>query len=101
MKYPVLATTAALFAMAMGTAATAGDLQAKISSCLSRHANATQAAAITLECTASDGKLANCKVVDSNAPSKGFESAAMCVAEAIPMPGKTGQVRVPVRFPGS
>jgi hypothetical protein len=103
MKYPILTATATamIAALISSSAASAGDLQSKISSCLARHANANQAAAITLECTAGDGKLANCKVVESNAPSKGFEAAAMCVAEAIPMAGKTGQVRVPVRFPGS
>ena len=49
--------------------------------------------------TAAGGKLADCKVVESNG-SKGFEKAAMCVADALPIGTKTGDIKVPIRFPG-
>lgn len=86
--------------MSFSGSASAASLQDQMTNCLTRHANTRQAASITLECTADGGKLSSCKVVESQAPSKGFESAAICVAEVLPMAGKTGTIRVPVRFPG-
>lgn len=99
MKYPLFiagVVGAAMVASSVGAA----DLQGQISGCLAKHANPRQAANIMLSCTAADGKLSNCTVVESDAPSKGFEAAAMCVAAVLPMGAKTGPVRVPVRFPG-
>lgn len=101
MKYPAYVAAGLLAALSLAGPAAAGSLQDKMESCLSKHANTRQAATITLECTATDGKLSACKVVQSQAPSPGFEKAAMCVAEVLPMGGKSGVVRVPVRFPGA
>ena len=50
--------------------------------------------------TADAGKLSDCKVVDNSAAGKGFDKAAMCIAEKLPMGAKTGTVKVPFRFPG-
>lgn len=53
-----------------------------------------------LECTADGGKLTGCKVLENSVPGKGFDKAALCVADALPMGSKTGTVKVPMRFPG-
>jgi hypothetical protein len=100
MKRPILMAVGIVAALAFVGQASAAGLQDQIQNCLEKHANTSQAAAITLECTAADGKLSACKVVDSNAPSKGFEAAAVCVAQVLPVGGKTGVIRVPLRFPG-
>ena len=83
-----------------GTAfADAAGLKAATSSCLTKHANTKDAANVTLECTAADGKLGGCKIVD-NSGAAGFGQAAVCVAGYLPIGDKTGTVRLPVRFPG-
>ncbi|NBU28538.1 MAG: hypothetical protein EBS42_10135 [Caulobacteraceae bacterium] len=87
--------------MSVSVPASAADLSAQMGKCLTKHANTKQAANITVECTAADGKLSGCKVIQSEAPSKGFEQAAICVAEVLPMGAKSGTIRVPVRFPGA
>jgi hypothetical protein len=68
--------------------------------CLQQFANTRDAAQVMLECTADAGKLTECKVVDNSAAGKGFDKAAMCIAEKLPMGAKTGTVKVPFRFPG-
>ena len=83
-----------------GSASAASDFQARVDSCLERHANTHDAASVTLQCTAGGGKLTDCKVVDNSMPGKGFDKAAMCVAEALPMGSKTGDIKIPVRFTG-
>jgi hypothetical protein len=40
-------------------------------------------------------------VLDNSAGGKGFDKAALCVADYLPVGGKTGTIKVPVRFPGS
>ena len=40
------------------------------------------------------------KVLSDSAAGKGFDKAALCVADALPMGSKTGTVKVPMRFPG-
>jgi hypothetical protein len=77
----------------------AADFQAQMNACLERHANTRDKANVLLECEAQNGKLVNCKAIENNA-SKGFEKAAICIAESMPMAGKTGAIRVPFRFPG-
>jgi hypothetical protein len=99
-KIAVLAATL-LGAASAATHVSAADLKSQMDKCLSQHANGTQAAVVTLECTATAGKLSDCKVVSSEAPSKGFEKAAICVADALPMGSKSGTVRVPIRFTGA
>jgi hypothetical protein len=50
---------------------------------------------------ATGGKLANCKVVENTGPAgKGFDKAAVCIADSMPMGSKTGTIRVPFRFSG-
>jgi hypothetical protein len=51
-----------------------------------------------LECTAADGKLTDCKVLEAPAPANGFDKAAMCVAEVLPVGTRTGSIKVPVKF---
>lgn len=80
-------------------ACVAADFQDQMNQCLQEHANTHDKANVMLECDAEGGKLTNCKVVE-NSGSKGFEAAAICIASAMPMAGKTGTIRVPFRFPG-
>ena len=95
------AVATAVAALAIAGSACAADFQAQVDRCLSAHANTHDAASVMLECDANGGKLANCKVLENSAPaSKGFDKAALCVAEALPMPGKTGAVKIPLRFAG-
>ena len=68
---------------------------------LFRSANTHDAATVTLQCTAAGGKLSECKVVDNTTPGKGFDKAALCVADSLPMGTKSGSVKVPIRFSGA
>jgi hypothetical protein len=98
-----IAITAGLlgaFAIAGSAAADAKSYQAAVERCLNQFANTSDAATVTLECTAAGGKLDVCKVLD-NTGGKGFGSAAMCVAKEIPIGEKTGAIKVPVRFAGA
>lgn len=100
MKYSIrLAAGIIAFASVAGTAS-AGSFQDAMDSCLSRYANAHDSALVVLECTAGGGKLSACKVVQSDGSSKGFDKAAMCVADALPIGSKVGDIKVPIRFPG-
>jgi hypothetical protein len=81
-------------------ASVAADFQEQMNSCLEKHANTHDKATVLLECDAQNGKLANCKVIEDSAAGKGFDKAAMCIADAMPMAGKTGTIRVPFRFSG-
>jgi hypothetical protein len=82
-------------------ASSAGSFEESMSRCLTKHANTRDSAMVMLECTADGGKLANCTVVSDSSGGKGFDKAALCVADALPMGSKTGTVKVPMRFPGS
>lgn len=87
-------------ALSLAGQASAADFADAMGKCLTKNANTRDAAMVMLECTADGGKLTACKVVDNNAPGKGFDKAALCVADALPMGSKTGVVKVPMRFPG-
>ena len=78
----------------------AASFQEAMGKCLTKNANTKDAATVMLQCTAAGGKLAGCSVVSDSAPGKGFDKAALCVAEAMPMGDKTGDVKIPMRFPG-
>lgn len=91
----------AVLSLSLVGASSAGSFEESMSKCLTKHANTRDAAMVMLECTAADGKLSNCSVVSDSSGGKGFDKAALCVAEALPMGSKTGQVKVPMRFPGS
>lgn len=79
----------------------AGDLSDQFSSCVSKFANDKQSVSVMLECTAADGKLSDCKVTDAPSPANGFDKAALCVADALPIGSKTGTVKVPIHFQGA
>ena len=87
-------------AAAFAGSATAADFQESMGRCLAKNANTHDSAMVMLECTADGGKLSGCKVLENSQPAKGFDKAALCVAEVLPMGAKTGVVKVPVRFPG-
>jgi hypothetical protein len=101
MKYPIAiaAGIAGSFFVAQAASA-AGGFEDQMGRCLQQFANTRDAAQVMLECTADAGKLTDCKVVDNSAAGKGFDKAAMCIAEKLPMGAKTGTVKVPFRFPG-
>jgi hypothetical protein len=101
MKYPIAiaAGLAASLFVAQSTLA-AGGFEEAMGACLAKHANTRDAAQVMLECNADGGKLSACKVVSDSAAGKGFDKAAVCIAEKLPMAGKTGAVKVPFRFPG-
>lgn len=85
-------------AFAFSAAASAGDLAQQFSDCAAKFANPKLAASVMLECTAAGGKLNDCKVLEAPSPANGFDKAAMCVAEALPIGSKTGAIKVPVKF---
>ncbi len=84
--------------LAFSASATAGGLTEQFSSCVAKFANPKVGATVMLECTAGDGKLSDCKVIDAPSPANGFDKAAMCVAEVLPVGSKTGTIKVPVKF---
>lgn len=86
--------------LALASAASAASFQDSMAKCLTQNANTKDAATVMLSCTANGGKLTGCTVVSDSAPGKGFDKAALCVAAALPMGDKTGDVKVPMRFPG-
>lgn len=86
------------FAVAFATPAVAGTFADEFSKCVSKYARSTQAATVTLECTAADGKVSDCKVTEGPVPRNGFDKAALCVAEVLPIGTKTGTISFPVKF---
>jgi hypothetical protein len=85
----------------IGAASASASFQERVDQCLEKHANTHDAASVTLQCTAGGGKLSDCKVLDNTAPGRGFDKAAMCVAESLPMGAKTGDIKIPVKFTGT
>jgi len=100
MKKIIVLMTGVGMSLALTGATTAATFQESMSKCLVKNANVKDAAVVMLSCTAADGKLSACKVVSDSMPGKGFDKAALCVADAMPMGSKTGEVNVPMRFPG-
>jgi hypothetical protein len=86
--------------LALTGAASAASFQESMAKCLTKNANTRDAATVMLQCTAAGGKLGGCSVVSDSAPGKGFDKAALCVAEAMPIGDKSGDVKIPMRFPG-
>jgi hypothetical protein len=78
--------------------AVAGSLAEQFASCAQRYATTSRSASVMLECTAADGKLTNCHVLEAPTPVAGFDRAAMCVAEALPIGTRTGTIKVPIKF---
>jgi hypothetical protein len=81
-------------------ASSAASFQESMTKCLTKNANTRDAATVMLQCTANGGKLEGCNVVSDSAPGKGFDKAALCVAQAMPMGDKSGELKIPMRFPG-
>ncbi|MAK81132.1 hypothetical protein [Phenylobacterium sp.] len=90
-----------LISLVLASASAAASFEESMARCISKHANTRDAATVMLECSADGGKLSGCVVLQDSAAGKGFDKAALCVADALPMGSKTGQVKVPMRFPGS
>ena len=86
--------------LVVSSATTAASFEESMARCLSKNANTRDSAVVMLDCNADGGKLSGCKVLSDTAPGKGFDKAALCVAEVLPMGSKTGEVKVPMRFPG-
>jgi hypothetical protein len=84
----------------LASATAAASFEESMARCLSKNANTRDSAVVMLDCTAQGGKLSGCKVASDSAPGKGFDKAALCVAEVLPIGAKTGEVKVPLRFPG-
>lgn len=84
--------------LGLSAAAFGGSLSDQYISCVTKHADPKVGATVMLECIAGDGKLTNCKVLEAPSPANGFDKAAMCVAEAIPVGSKTGPIKVPLKF---
>ena len=89
-----------VLSFALVGASSAASFQDAMASCLTKNANTKDSATVMLQCTAGGGKLTGCTVVSDSAPGKGFDKAALCVAQAMPMGDKSGDVKVPMRFPG-
>ena len=89
---------AIVMAGAVVAPATAGDLTQVFHTCVTKFARSTDAATVTLECVAADGKVSNCKVTAAPSPSNGFDKAALCVADALPVGTKTGTISFPIKF---
>lgn len=97
MKKTNLLLAAAVVAI-LSPAAPAAGLSEQFSTCVGKFADPKVAATVMLECTAADGKLNACKVLEAPSPAKGFDKAAMCVAEVLPVGTRTGTIKVPVKF---
>lgn len=78
--------------------ACAGSLAEQFASCAAKFASSKAAASVMLECTAADGKLTDCKVTEATPASGGFDKAALCVADALPVGSRTGSIKVPIKF---
>lgn len=79
----------------------AASLNDEFGNCVERFANNKQSASVVLECKATNGKLTDCKVTVAPSPDNGFDKAALCVANLLPIGSKTGTVKVPIRFQGA
>lgn len=90
--------------LALATEVSAGAFEANVEKCLNKHVSARDSgvsSTVMLECTADNGKLSACKVVEDAKPGKGFDKAAVCVAETMNLGTKTGPVKVPMKFAGA
>jgi len=100
MKKVIAVTGGISLSLILAGATSAASFEESMSRCLSKNANTRDAATVMLDCSADAGKLSACKVVSESVPGKGFDKAALCVAEVLPIGSRTGQVKVPLRFPG-
>lgn len=92
----LLATSVVLVGLT-GSSYAAGLAEA-YGSCVEKFANHKQTVTVMLQCTAAGGKLTDCKVLEAPSPANGFDKAALCVADFLPIGSKTGQIKVPILF---
>ena len=90
--------TAATAVVAFAVASSAAGLTEQFANCAAKFANPKVGATVMLDCTAADGKLSDCKVLDAPSPANGFDKAAICVAGVLPVGTRTGSIKVPVKF---
>ena len=86
--------------LVLASATAAASFEDSMARCLAKNANTRDSAVVMLDCTADGGKLSGCKVLSESLPGKGFDKAALCVADVLPIGSKTGEVKVPMRVPG-
>lgn len=84
--------------MAFSAGVSAASLSEQFNICVNKYANPKLEATVMLDCIAADGKLSACKVIENTSTIAGFDKAAMCVAEVLPIGSKTGPIKVPVKF---
>ena len=94
-KFGVLLASAAVMAVLV-IPAEAGSLAEAFVSCAQKY-SISKPASVMLECTAADGKLSECKVLDAGTL-PGADKAAICVADALPVGSRTGSIKVPIKF---
>jgi hypothetical protein len=100
MQKAVSLISGVVLSFALAGASNASSFQESMSKCLVKNANTKDSATVMLQCTAAGGKVSGCTVLSDSAPGKGFDKAALCVAQAMPMGDKTGELKIPMRFPG-
>lgn len=91
-----LAVSAVVVGMA-GSVHAAGLAEA-YGTCVEKYANHKQTVTVMLQCNAAGGKLTECKVLEAPSPANGFDKAALCVADYLPIGSKTGPIKVPILF---
>lgn len=84
--------------VAFAASSSAAGLADQFAACAQKFANTKTSAMVMLECNAAGGKLTDCKVLEAPTPAGGFDKAAMCVADALPIGSRTGAIKVPVKF---
>jgi len=98
LKHALIAAGAIAGSFVLSGGALADSFQEHVSQCVEQFASTRFSASVMLECTAGGGKLSDCKVVENSLAGKGFDKAALCVAEKLPMGTRTGTVKVPLKF---
>ncbi len=75
------------------------DFAKDFTACVDKFAiNPKATADVRLTCNAVAGKLEDCKIKEAPSPANGFDKAAMCVAQILPVGSKTGEIDVPLKF---
>lgn len=95
--FAVSIAAAAVFALSAVSAQ--ADFAKDFTACVDKFATNPKASAdVMLACTAAGGKLQNCTVKEGPNPANGFDKAAMCVADILPIGSRTGLIDVPLKF---
>lgn len=84
---------------AFSAAAAAGSLADDFAVCAAKYNVPKKLdATVVLSCNAADGKLEDCKVIETPEPKAVMSMAATCIATRLPIGSKTGETRVPIKF---